>query len=106
MAVTRQATKTTGKAGFRILADALAQICGFRPVEWTEDDKKDWNQRAKENGDNRNQCIMNNTSLRQQASFSESDIKFILSTEKRVEQDCAAHEMELATLVYTLQSLL
>lgn len=58
------------------------------------------------NGGNWNECIMNKTSLRQQASLSESDIKFILSTEKCAEQNCAAHDMELGTVVYTLRSLL
>ena len=95
-----------GKVGFRILVDALAYKCGFRQVEWTKQDKVDWNRRVKENGGNRTQCILNHPSLRQEASLSESDLYFILSTDKKAEQNSAAHDMKLTTLVYTIRSLL
>ena len=73
-----------GKVSFLTLVDALAHKYGFRPAEWTEDDKKTGTSEWR-NGGNWNECIMNKTSLRQQASLSESDIKFILSTEKCAE---------------------
>ena len=66
----------------------------------------DWNRRVKENGGNRTQCILNHPSLRQEASLSESDLYFIFSADKRAEQNSAAYDMNLTTLVYTIRSLL
>ena len=71
LAVYEEISQSMGKVGFRILVDALAYKCGFRQVEWTKEDKVDWNRRVKENGGNRTQCILNHPSLRQETSLGE-----------------------------------
>jgi hypothetical protein len=55
--------ETVGWVGFRLLVDALAHKCGYRQVEWTDNDKAQWNQRVDQNGGTKNACIFSHPTL-------------------------------------------
>ncbi|KAF8243705.1 hypothetical protein K440DRAFT_663934 [Wilcoxina mikolae CBS 423.85] len=101
-----EAAITAGLVGWRLLVDALAYKCGYRPVEWTEEDHKQWEAQKRQSGATSFQAVMGKQNiLFEEAGITGQHINIMLSTARRAMANEAAHQMRLGLLACTMRKL-
>jgi hypothetical protein len=103
----RELLLSSGLIAFRLLIDAWAWKCGYRTVNWTEEEEHLWELRKQQSGSNRDECVWNNGAvLRGEVGLTDSQIRKLLSADLRSGSDTAAHAMELGLFTRSLKCLM
>jgi len=89
----------------RILLDAFLHKLGYRAMEWTEEERVQWEQKKQSVGLTRGQAIKTSKGHLVQFGFTEPELSALFSADKRTEMNSAAHEMGINDMVSGLQYL-
>jgi len=89
----------------RVLLYAFLYKLGYREIEWTKEEREQWQQKKQAAGLTRGLIIKKSKNDLMQSGFTESELFALFSANNRTEMNSAAHEMEISTMVVGLKYL-
>lgn len=89
----------------RVLLDAFLNKLGYRNVEWTLEERAEWEHKKRSAGLTRDQLIEKYKGQLIGYGFSESELSALFNADKRTEMNSALHEMKINEIVASLGGL-
>jgi hypothetical protein len=87
----------------RVLLDAFLYKIGYRPMNWTAEDRHQWNPKEAQAGLTRQQAIDSSNTQLKAFGFTDNELLSLFSAEKRLNE--AAHRMRVVAVGAALEEL-
>ncbi|KAN0068016.1 hypothetical protein V8E54_013944 [Elaphomyces granulatus] len=89
----------------RVLLDAFLYLLGYRPIEWTPEEKAAWEEKKREFNSTRSCAVETSKDRLIEFGFTEAEIAALFSANFRMDMNTAAHSMEARTMVFLLKNM-